>query len=233
MKTKPVLWAEGAVNEAVERLGAAAKACNPDRAYDIGGQPLTGQDLQCVLDIVRQCEKDHGAVREQLLAALPDEWDTGEPGLADVADAVRHKLECRTKDCVRVLEALLPILRAHSLSKDEVEGDNLRAGDVAESAAGVLRWQQDRIEKLGDEVADARSDVASRSIVLPADWKAMLQQLVAGHSQTITDTRPKRRWWSRRQTGSAAALDIAGDVAALVEDWVTAAVSEAWEAGRG
>lgn len=51
-------------------------------------------------------------------------------------DSIRNLALDRDK----VREALLPILREHPLSKDDVQGDNLKAGYIAKSAADVLRW---------------------------------------------------------------------------------------------
>lgn len=129
-------------------------------------------------------------VRDQLLAALPDEWNVDEPTLGSVADAVRSKLKARNADCLRVVEALLPILREHPLFNDVVQVDNPRAERVAKAAAEVLVWQR-------DQLAAAESSAKA------------LQQLIVGNTQAIGDTRPNRRWWSLRKVLMVADVNYA------------------------
>lgn len=120
----------------------------------------------------------------------------------------------------RVREALLPILREHSLSKDDVEGDNLRAGFIAKVAADVLRWYAVEVERLAAErdealaalkkqqatLADAVSPYREMlgAIWLYVDWRYVSKQLTTEQKELWADAvdafgEPQdgkaERWW--------------------------------------
>jgi hypothetical protein len=175
MKTMRVHWAESAVEQAVARLKAVVDAADTERTYRVADQPLSWMDLACLLDLARQCGTDHSAAREQLFELVAAEYDDDSPPtLLDVVDMVRHRLQYRSEDCDRVLDALLPFLRTHPLGRDDVQGDNLRAGYVAKAAAEVLVWQADKLA--GDvPLADASLSVA----LLRAGFRSMQMQVDA------------------------------------------------------
>lgn len=69
---------------------------------------------------------------------------------------LRYELDRRREDCDRVREVLVPILRQHPQSKDDIGDDDawgrsLRAGYVANTAAEVLQWYALEVERLTAE----------------------------------------------------------------------------------
>ncbi len=69
-------------------------------------------------------------------------------GLLSSDEDTLLELRRRSDDCKRTTEALLPLLREHPLSRDDVQGDNLRVGYLAETAAEVIRWQAVELDRL-------------------------------------------------------------------------------------
>jgi hypothetical protein len=106
-------------------------------------------------------------------------------------DSIRNLALDRDK----VREELLPLLRQHPLSKDDVEGDNLRAGFIAKVAADVLRWYVYEMQRweatFGKdalphataiiEERDALRAQLAAAVVLPSDWYDQLAVAESGH----------------------------------------------------
>jgi FtsZ-binding cell division protein ZapB len=73
------------------------------------------------------------------------------PHPSTAEEDLRHQLGQRTDDCEKVREHLLPILRAHGQTRDEVaapQPDTLRAGYIAKIAAQLLTWYAQELEDL-------------------------------------------------------------------------------------
>lgn len=73
------------------------------------------------------------------------------PHPATTEEDLRHQLGQRTDDCEKVRGHLLPILRVHEQTRDEVaapQPDTLRAGYVAKIAAQLLTWYAQELEDL-------------------------------------------------------------------------------------
>lgn len=73
------------------------------------------------------------------------------PHPSTAEEDLRHQLGQRTDDCEKVRGHLLPILRAHEQTRDEVaapQPDTLRAGYVAKIAAQLLTWYAQELEDL-------------------------------------------------------------------------------------
>lgn len=61
-RTLQVVWHPNAVKTAVDRLDAITKCedFNPDDVYRVGGKPVMGMDLMCLVDVGRAVLREIG-----------------------------------------------------------------------------------------------------------------------------------------------------------------------------
>lgn len=104
--------------------------------------------------------------------SAPDLLTQGSDGPVDVED-LRHDLRRRGEDCERTKGALLPILREHPLSRDDVKVERPRAGYVAEVAADVLRWYAEEVSRLREQLAAQPT--------LPQDAETQIARAIHGY----------------------------------------------------
>lgn len=189
----------------------------------------------------------------QQLQDLRDDYLTGEPvPVTEVVSAAKRELERLTAEVDRLVQerdevrkVLLPLLQRHALSKDDVQGDNLKAGYIAKIAADVLRWYGYEMQRweatfgkdalphataiieerdqLRAEVSRLREQLAT-AVVLPQDAEDQLRIAIADpgsrlpriHYTPERASEPVTRWSGR------SVLDLLASWAAPVSESVPA-----------
>lgn len=83
----------------------------------------------------------------------------------DRIEDLEHSLAQRQDDCVRVREALVPLLEGVYPYSEDIQGDTdtLRAGFVAHTAADRIRDQEVEIERLTGLLTAANSEIGRRA----------------------------------------------------------------------
>lgn len=144
-------------------------------------------------------------------------------------EELEYRLARRAEDCQRVKDELLPFVTTHVLSRDEtldVDPARVRAGYVAQQAAGLLRWYANeltRVKRVGTPGVVHEVDAAFHRLALKERDHAWVES--ANRKQRIEELEVElSRWRALRDEPLALELDSSDEgvirrIRERLEEW--------------